>query len=590
MASSQEMMPPPGSVVMSRRGSGLSPVALLWIRIPWVLVLVLGCGPKHHREAADREVYRILAAKQATVLGSKRGFSIEREPGDPLEGLDAAPAPVPAADPPARGNPGSEEEGAPSAVPQDGVPRQRGARRLSLRDALRVAARRSREYHTRKEQLYLSALDLSLERHLWTPQWAGALGAGATDGDGDNTVEGSGWLSMSQLLALGGEVTVSLATDLLRHTTGDPRKSATTALAVEVLQPLWRNAGRLVARENLTQAERDTVYNVRSFARFRKTFCFQIASDYYGVLRLRDAVSNQWQNYERVRREVARTTSLADAGRLPEFQVDQARQDELAARDSWVQALRRYRERLDQFKVRLALPADAPVELDPGEVEALRRTGLREVPLTRDQAIRLALLRRFDLMNTHDQVADAERKVVLAVNGLGPDVDLRLAANVPSKPNTKAAKLQFHHGTYSAALDATLPLDRKAERNAYRRSLIALEQARRQADENRDDVMLSVRQAWRSLQETATRYRIQEESLRLADRRVESTGELLQAGRAATRDVLEALRAQVNAKNSLTGALIDHTLARLALWRDTELLRVDEGGVWQEVTEADVQE
>ena len=39
----------------------------------------------------------------------------------------------------------------------------------------------------------------------------------------------------------------------------------------------------------------------------------------------------------------------------------------------------------------------------------------------------------------------------------------------------------------------------------------------------------------------------------------------------------------MNAQNALTRALIDHRLARLALWRDTELLRVDEHGVWQDM-------
>ena len=548
-------------------------------------MVLAGCGPKHYRESADRDAYRILAAKRARVLGAKGSFSIEPPQEDPLAGLrkkqQGASAPGESVS--------SAGEQDLANVGDDGLPKRSGAMRLTLRDALELAARHSREYQSRKEQLYLSALDLSLERHRWRPQWAGRATAGATDGADDFVAAGSS-LSASQLLALGGEVSASEATDLLKFTTGDRSRSATTALAVQVLQPLWRGAGRLVARENLTQAERSTVYEVRSFARFRRTFCIQITSDYYGVLRARDAVTNQWQSRLRNQQLVERTQDMAAAGRLSEFEVDRARQNELRARDSWVQALRSYSQALDRFKVRLSLPAESRVELDPAEVARLRAAGLREVKLPLERGITLALRRRLDLLNVIDRVADAERRVVLAVNGLGPDVGLTLTANIPSDGGKKPLKLKPSQGTYSIGLDADLPLNRKAERNAYRRALIGLEQARRTGDEERDSVILGVREAWRNLQESAARYRIQLDSVRLAERRVESTTVLLQGGRADTLAVLDASDDLVAAKNALTGALIDNTLARLAYWRDTELLRVGADGVWQEVTNVNPQE
>ncbi|MFW6108488.1 MAG: TolC family protein [bacterium] len=559
---------------------GCTGLGLAWALAACLAGGLLGCTPRYYRADADREVYGVVAAKQRRVLGADRPFTIEPALGDPLEGLrrgEEAAAPRAA-----RGFARYSQDDL-DKIPEDGVPRQEGAVVLSLADALALAAEHSRDYQARKEQLYASALDLTLERHLWRPQWLGTLFAGGTAGAVDSGSAGSSF-SMSQLLALGGEVSVSVANDFVKYWSGGLDHSATTALAVDVIQPLWRDAGRLVAQENLTQSERDMVYAVRSFARFRKTFCVQVTSSYYGVLRSRDAVTNQWRNYQRVRQSVERTQWLAAKGDLPPFQVDQARQDQLAAWDSWLQAVRRYQEQLDRFKVDLALPADAAVELDPQEVERLREKGLRELPLTLDRAVRIALRRRFDLMNTVAEVADAERKVIIAANGLAPDLDLTASASVDSAAR-KPLRLETSQGRYSAGLEAGLPLNRKAERNAYRRSLITLEASRRDADEQRDQVVLDVRDAWRTLEDTAARYRTQEESLKLADRRVESTSALLEAGRAQTRDLLEALRAQLNAQNALTATLIDNILARLALWRDTELLRVDEDGVWKEVTD-----
>jgi len=550
------------------------------------LALAAGCSPRYYRADADREVYGVLSHKQAGALGEEPPFSIEADLADPLESLRrGGPSSAPA--PPASISAFSEDRI--GEIPADGVPRQSGAVLVTLRDALRTAARHSREYQSRKETLYLAALDLTLERHQWKPQLSGILTGDATVSDAADSAGAGSSFGMSQLLALGGEVTINIATDFVKYTSGGLDNVAASALAVHVLQPLWRNAGRLVARENLTQAERDTVYAVRSFARFRKAFCYEITSEYYGVLRQRDAASNEWQNYLRVRQSVTETAWRAAKGDLRTLEVDQARQDQLAAWDRWLQAVRRYQEGLDRFKVRLTLPAGAAIELDPNEVTRLRQEGPREVPVAREQAVRTALRRRFDLANRVAEVADAERKVILAANGLAPDVDLTVDVNVASD-DRRPLRVELSRGTYSGGLEAGLPLNRKAERNAYRRSLIDLESARRAADAHRDEVTLEVREAWRSLLETAARYRTQEESLRLAERRVKGERLALDTGRAKMRDLLEALRAQLSAENALTSALIDHALARLAFWRDTELLEVDQDGIWQEPTDVQTQD
>ncbi|MFP4058491.1 MAG: TolC family protein [Candidatus Brocadiia bacterium] len=560
-----------------RRGPVMLLVAGLWALGP-------GCTPTYYKRDADREVYGILRSPRAQALGTPSGFRIDPSEQTALEALlaeqgEGADAPQP-----------SERAMAdldPAKVP-GGLPRGEGALRLSLRDALALAAEHSRDYQTAKETLYQAALALTLERFKWTPQWSAGGSVTGTDEKtlndvrGENTLEGSSSLSVSQLLALGGEVSVNLATDLMRLTNAEPTKSAASVLTIEVLQPLWRNAGRLVARETLTQAERDTLYAVRDFARFRKSFCVDITSSYYRVLQQRDAVMNQWSNWQRIHISRIQTEGLEKNGLVAGFQVDQARQDELSARASWIRALQEYQQQLDQFKIALALPTEAAIELDPGEIERLREAGLGDPGLDRQEAVRAALSRRLDLLTAFDRVGDAERKVVLARNGLGPDVDLRLAASVPSRKELKPLKLPFHRGVYSAALDFDLPLQRKEERNAYRQALINLHSAGRAAQEFRDQVALSVRQDWRDLQEAAESYRIQRDSVELAQRRVRSTSLLLQRGEAVPRDLLEANAALVAAQNALTRTLIDHTLSRLALWRDTEVLQVDENGIWQE--------
>jgi len=158
------------------------------------------------------------------------------------------------------------------------------------------------------------------------------------------------------------------------------------------------------------------------------------------------------------------------------------------------------------------------------------------------------------------------------------------SANVSTPDRERPARFQFQNGTYGIGLEGDLNLDRKAERNAYRESLISLTQRQRAYTEDRDQVIFNVRQTYRDLREAAAQYQIRQMSLKLADQRVESTTMLLQAGRAITRDLLEAQRSLLQAQNARTSALVRYTIANLEFYRDLGILEVRPDGLWNEVT------
>ncbi len=129
---------------------------------------------------------------------------------------------------------------------------------------------------------------------------------------------------------------------------------------------------------------------------------------------------------------------------------------------------------------------------------------------------------------------------MVAADALGEELNLIGSADFCYTEKTDYNRLQIHRRTYRFRIDGDLPLDRKVERNAYREALITLEQRQREYENAEDEVKFDVRQAYRDLQEAAERYRIQKNSLELAEKRVESTSLLLEAGRAITRDLLES--------------------------------------------------
>jgi len=515
------------------------------------MLIAAGCSPEHYKAEADKEVYEIINGKWKDDFGQKVNYTIS----------DVAPSP--------------------NDVQVDKV--LPASRVISLAKAVATATAHNREYQQQKEQLYLTALDLTLARHRFARQWFGTIDASyLRDSQEDRSVSYNASTGFNQLLADGAMVSASLALDWAQFLTGDPRTTMRSFLSAQVTQPLLRGSGRKIVQENLTQAERNALYQIRSFNRYRQSFVVSTIDAYYRVLQRKDEVTNAENDYKSRVDSRERIEVEAQAGRKSSVEVGQAKQSELTARDNLLRAQQRYESQLDDFKITLSLPTDAEVVLDQNELDVLRETGVTEPNYTPETAVETALAQRLDLANSRDAVDDAERKVMVAADNLGAELNLIGSANVISPGATEYRRLEFQRGTYTLGLEADLPFERKAERNAYRESVIALTQRQREHENYVDQVKLGVRDAYRTLREEAESYRTQQISLELAKERVQSTTMLLQAGRVTTRDWLDSQDSLLRAQNSLTAALVAHAVTKLSFFRDIGILQVRPDGMCEQ--------
>jgi outer membrane protein TolC len=600
-----------------------------------ILLFQVGCQtPAHYRFEADTVAKTIIQEKQKQALGKTEAFTIER-PSDILRRRLLIQQNLPHVGEASLGtdkltpiDPWPEKGYPQATLSPDRIKSVEPGKplKLSLIEALQVGARNSFEYQTRKEDIFRAALDLDLERNEFRNTFRGLVDSLiSTNLKGEDTVtstETTGSVDWSRKLKSGVAFSAALAIDLVKLLTQDRPSSLGLVFDGTIAIPLLRGSGKHIVTEPLTQAERNVVYAVWEFERFKKTLAVNIATEYLEVLRQLNEVENSAENYRNLIASTRRTRRMADAGRVPEIQVDQSRQNELRARNRWISAEESNKNRLDVFKLSIGLPPDAEIVLDKSALDRLvaltsrimaditgeealnagKRTPPADAsielvkpgpenagPLEMDgkKAIELGMKNRLDLRVSEGKVYDAQRNVVVSADALRAEVTLFGTAEL-GEPRSIAtadldnAQLRAEEGIYSALLAIDLPFERTAEGNAYRESFIALEESVRETQILEDDIKRSIRRELRDMYEARESRRIQARARFIAERRVKSTTLFFEAGRIPIRDVLEAQEALINTKNALTAAVVDYRIAELEFQRDTGLLQIDEKGLWKE--------
>jgi outer membrane protein TolC len=183
-------------------------------------------------------------------------------------------------------------------------------------------------------------------------------------------------------------------------------------------------------------------------------------------------------------------------------------------------------------------------------------------------------------------VYDAQRQVVVRADALRAGLTLRGSASFTDTDDD--GSLRFSGGRYNASMPLDLPIERTAQRNAYRNSLISLERATRSVQSLEDNIKLAIRDELRNLRESRESLNIQAKSVVVAEKRVRSTTMFLEAGRRQIRDLLDAQDSLLSARNQLTAAVVNYRIAELEIQRDLGILKVNERGLWEEFSPEDI--
>ncbi|MDW8243988.1 MAG: TolC family protein [Thermogemmata sp.] len=298
---------------------------------------------------------------------------------------------------------------------------QRGYR-IKLHQAVELGLLNSREFQDRREDLYLAALQVTLARFNFAAQaffteqvfrrWTGRELGGGELWD-INTTAG-----LNKRFPTGATLLLQLANQVVIDLGSQRPDTAVSNLTLSVIQPFLRGGGLAVNLENLTAAERNLVYAMRSFARFRRIYYVSVAAgggltnNPYGLqglapnlgrgiggnltspsvgflqlLQQMAQIANQRKNVAELERLLRLYRAFREGGQQSDLQVGQVEVSMLGSRANLLNGgggapgLRQYLDQLDNFKLQLGLPLTVDLDLDDAPLRPIREQ------LTRFEAI-----------------------------------------------------------------------------------------------------------------------------------------------------------------------------------------------------------
>ncbi len=246
---------------------------------------------------------------------------------------------------------------------------ENGEVRIDDRTAVDLALLHSRSYQDEFENVWLAALDLTGNQFEFATQWLGGSGllyaaSGSDGGDLRQLNLSLSRLGFSKALVTGGEIATNFANSLVWSFGPGGIQTGSAALVTTFTQPLLRGAFRHVRLEGLTQAERNLLYSVRDFARFRRQFHIDVVSDYLDLVNRKQGIRNQQLNLANLEKSLEEYEFYVRLETASQIQLDQILQQYQTARVGLLSSEQDLIAGLDQYKFNLGLPSWLSVEVD----------------------------------------------------------------------------------------------------------------------------------------------------------------------------------------------------------------------------------
>lgn len=343
-----------------------------------------------------------------------------------------------------------QQEGAIDIRGERESPQVQPAFRINLDQSSELGLINSREFQTRREEVYLAALPVTTERFGFTAQFF-AREQALREWTGYDLPEGlrNRWrpdseIGVTRRFATGALLVARLANQtVVEMTNGTPRVLSPSVVSLDFFQPLFQGGGKAVTLEPLTLVERGLLYEIRWYARFRKQFYTYLAAGgtlptlgltsqpavripfgvlpgaglagagsvqvpvgfngplpvgaevfaspnpnggYLATLLYAALLANERENVESLAGFFDQYREFQAVGDIAELQVARVRQSLINSQTRVINNELLLRDSLDRFKIQLGVPPITPMELDDSYLDSQREQLQRFQELTSQAA------------------------------------------------------------------------------------------------------------------------------------------------------------------------------------------------------------
>ena len=375
----------------------------------------LGCHRGYYRRQADNEAQQLVAEKNTDPRWNYADGRIDIDPQSRMfDPFSADHPPIPPDDPASHqmmyrvdgkdGYPHWHANGDTDYVEnpewRSYLPVNKdGKVVIDLETAFELAKLHSTDFQQQRENLYLSALDVSLERFGFDSQLFSGFnsffstqgrlrGAGSATSVTNSLGSNGQGMNLQRLGTTGANFAVGLANTIMWNFAGPNTQSASTLIDFSLIQPLLRNAGRDRIMESLTLAERTLLADVRQMDRFRRGFYLEIimgrnagagpgsnflaspgfangnAGGYLGLLQQQQNIRIQEFNVRQLENSLDQLREFYNTDRLDALLLFQFENSFYGAQNSLLQSKVAYKNNVDNFKRLLGLPPALEVIID----------------------------------------------------------------------------------------------------------------------------------------------------------------------------------------------------------------------------------
>ncbi len=468
-------------------------------------------------------------------------------------------------------------------------------RQLTIDDAVALALEQNVDLQVQRISPQIQDIGVSLARSGWTPNFQSALTTRNSTNQTDSFLSGAqdtvtedrltSSLGVGQLLPWGGG-SYNLGWDSgrvetdNRSSTRSPSLSSTFSL--NFTQPLLRNFGIDDTRQQVLVSRKNREISDVQLQQTVAITTRSVKNAYWDLVYALDNLAVQQESLGLAQRSLKENRARVEIGTMAPIDIIQA-EAEVAQREESVilaeASIGRAEDRLRALVYDPSSPDFWTMKLQPSD-----RATFAPIPVDPDGAVRSALDKRTDLMQTRKQVESNEVNVRFYRNQTLPGINAVLDYSALGRGGTQFQResgfppgdilpnsiVQTSFGsaladafgadfpTWQFAIQFNYPLGTSDAEANLARTRLQISQQQKQLNAQELQVATQLRDLARSVQTNGKRVEATRAARALAEKRLESEEKKFQAGMTSSFFVVQAQRDLNQARNNELQAVIDH--------------------------------